>query len=233
MKPDSSDFLSCRGLVRRFGRSTALDGVDLDVSRRETVCLVGPSGGGKSTLLHLIGAMDRPDAGTVTLEGRDVSRMSDRDASRFRRVELGFVFQLFHLIPTVNVLGNVALPARLASRSTQEARDRADELIERVGLSSKRLESPDRLSGGEQQRVAIARALINDPKLILADEPTGALDRATGQAILELLAEVVNERGSSLVMATHSEEAVRFADRVERIVDGRVLDSSSSREASL
>jgi len=204
------------------GRTVALDGVTLAIHAAEAVAVVGPSGSGKSTLLHLIGAMDVPDEGTVRVAGRDLAALDDAAASRFRRDAIGFVFQFFNLIPTLSALDNVALPARLAGRGLREARADAARLLERVGLAARLADPPDTLSGGQQQRVAIARALVNRPRILLADEPTGALDRQTGDEILALLRGVVREAGMTLVMATHSADAESLADRVVRIVDGRI-----------
>ena len=216
----------CEGVGRTFGPpaapTVALTDVDLMIEAGTRLALVGPSGCGKSTLLHLLGAMDRADRGTVAYRGDDLALLDDASASRLRREEFGFVFQFFNLLPTLTALDNVALPARLAGRSRPEAQARARELLERVGLASRSGEHPDALSGGQQQRIAIARALVNRPRLILADEPTGALDRQTGDEVLDLLNSLVSEAGSTLVTATHSDRVVECADRVVRLEDGRV-----------
>jgi len=222
--------ISCRGVERVFGagdaRTVALAGVDFDVKRGEIVAVAGPSGSGKSTLLHVIGAMDRPGRGSVTVIGRDLAKLSDGEAARFRREEIGFVFQFFNLIPTLSALDNVALPAQLAGKSAAAARAKARGLLERVGLGARGADYPDALSGGEQQRVAVARALVNDPKLVLADEPTGALDQRTGEDVLTLLSRLVRDLGMTLVMATHSESALATATRVVRLMDGRIVNDS-------
>ena len=217
-----------RGVDRVYGAqnaasSVALQDVGLEISRGEIVAVVGPSGSGKSTLLHLIGAMDAADRGEVLVSGQDVGVLNDEEASRFRREKIGFVFQFFNLIPTLSNLDNVALPARLAGTSVSDAREKAAELLERVGLSDRAADFPEALSGGQQQRVAVARALINDPEIVLADEPTGALDSQTGREILDLLVSVVRDRQGTLVMATHSDEARELAERVVRIEDGRIV----------
>jgi putative ABC transport system ATP-binding protein len=219
--------VSCRGVVRTYGRGDAavraLRGVDLDIDAGRLVALVGASGSGKSTLLHLLGAMDRPDEGSIVVAGREIARLDDGEASRFRREAVGFVFQFFNLVPTLSALDNVALPARLAGASPVAARDRARALLARVGLAERPEARPDQLSGGQAQRVAVARALVNEPRLVLADEPTGNLDRATGAAILDLLQELVSERGVTLVMATHADDAIAHAGVVLRVQDGRVV----------
>ena len=219
--------VSCRGVVRTYGRGgaavRALRGVDVDIEAGRLVALVGASGSGKSTLLHLLGAMDRPDEGSIVVAGREIARLADGEASRFRREAVGFVFQFFNLVPTLSALDNVALPARLAGASPASARERALALLRRVGLAERPDARPDQLSGGQAQRVAVARALCNAPQLLLADEPTGNLDRATGGAILDLLEDLVRDSGVTLVMATHAGDAIARADVVLRVQDGVVV----------
>ncbi|MBI3832327.1 MAG: ABC transporter ATP-binding protein [Planctomycetes bacterium] len=226
--PSAVPLIRCRGLERAYGtasaRTVALAGVDLDVVKGERIAMVGPSGSGKSTLLHLIGAMDAPDKGGVVVAGRDLARFDDAAAARFRREEIGFVFQFFNLVPTLSSLDNVALPARLAGKGASEAQAAAQKLLDRVGLGNRAADFPDALSGGQQQRVAVARALVNEPQIVLADEPTGALDRRTGEEILALLGEVVRERGATLLMATHSDAAVSIATRLLSVEDGRITE---------
>jgi ABC-type lipoprotein export system ATPase subunit len=206
----------------RKGRETihALDGVDLDVAPREMVAIVGPSGSGKSSLLHVIGAMDRPTAGDVTVAGRDLSTLAEHELTRFRRQTVGFVFQSFNLIPNLTALENVMLPMEFNGVPGDERRRRATALLERVGLGARRTHRPAELSGGEQQRVAIARALANNPPLVLADEPTGNLDSATGQMIYELLKEVAQDR--TVLVVTHAAALAQMATRVLYIKDGRL-----------
>jgi putative ABC transport system ATP-binding protein len=198
----------------------ALRGVDLDVSAGEAVALMGASGSGKSTLLHLIGALDMPTSGEIDVDGKRLKSLGDAELSKFRRERLGFVFQFFHLLPTLSVLENVMLTGRLAKIDEATLQARAKTLLERVGVAGREDDSPDRLSGGQQQRVALARALITHPVLILADEPTGNLDSANSAGVLEILAELVRENGATLVMATHSSEAIKIATRVVRLKDG-------------
>ncbi len=196
----------------------ALDGVTLEVGRGEFLAVVGPSGAGKSTLLNLVGCMDAPSSGALSLLGKPVQALGERERTRFRRDQLGFVFQHFGLLPTLTVAENVALPAFLASRP---APARCDELLERMGLAHRRNHRPHELSGGEMQRVAIARALINRPRLLLADEPTGNLDRATGEAIIALFAEL-NREGLTIMVVTHNPALAAAATRQLELADGRV-----------
>jgi len=204
----------------------ALDDVDLDVVAGEFLALVGPSGSGKSTLLHLAGGLDKPDDGRVLLDGRDLGQLSLGERARLRRREIGFVFQFFHLIPTLTVTENVTLP--LALDGTSDGKGSAMALIARVGLADRATHLPGELSGGEMQRAAIARALVAGPRLILADEPTGNLDSATGAEILDVLSEQVTESGAALVMVTHSAAAAERAHRVLYLRDGRLSDTAPS-----
>ncbi len=214
--------IHARALSKHYGALIALAGVDLDVAPGEAVALMGASGSGKSTLLHLLGALDTPSSGSLEVDGKALHALDDAALSRFRRERLGFVFQFFHLLPTLSVLENVLMPARLAGTSGPEAQRRAQALLERVGLAGREKESPDVLSGGQQQRVAIARALVTRPVLLLADEPTGNLDSASSAGVLQLLAELMREQQATLVMATHSAEAARIAGRIVRLRDGRI-----------
>jgi putative ABC transport system ATP-binding protein len=198
----------------------ALKGVDLDISPGEFVAVVGPSGSGKSTLLNVLGLLDVPTHGTVELDGTDVASLSIAERTRLRRETVGFVFQSFHLLPTLTATENVMLP-RLAGRDTAGAFDRADRLLRSVGLADRTDHYPDQLSGGQRQRVAVARSLVNDPRLLLADEPTGNLDQATGRQVLDEFAAIADE-GVAIVAVTHDEQVTRFADRVVTIVDGRI-----------
>jgi ABC-type lipoprotein export system ATPase subunit len=210
----------------RIGRTAlqVLRGVDVSISAGEFVALCGASGSGKTTLLHLLGGLDEPDQGSIHVGGRDLVSISKQAVARFRNWEIGFVFQAYHLLPELDALENVALPARMARRPVAEAEARAKELLARVGLGQRMEHRPNELSGGEQQRVAIARALINEPRLVLADEPTGNLDSATGEEIISLLADLHREEEVTLIVATHDEKVAAHAERVLRLADGRIVD---------
>ncbi|MEA2434406.1 MAG: putative transport system ATP-binding protein [Actinomycetota bacterium] len=195
----------------------ALRGVDLDVAVGEFVAITGASGSGKSTLLHLLGALDRPDEGDVRVEGRSLSPMSDEDLALLRRRRLGFVLQFFNLLPTLNAQENVAFPLLLDGIG--DALERGAVALDAVGLSQRASHLPSQLSGGEQQRVALARALVTEPAVVLADEPTGNLDSATGEEILKLLRSTA-DRGQTIVMVTHDERSARYADATVRLIDG-------------
>jgi len=211
------------------GGVEVLSDITLSIARGEFVALQGTSGSGKSTLLHLLGLLDRPTAGTYRLLGRDVSGLDDDELSRLRNTALGFVFQSFYLVPYATALENVLLPGMYSGAPQAELRQRALTLLDRVGLADRVHFKPANLSGGQQQRVAMARALLNEPELILADEPTGKLDSATSQEIMRLFAQV-NETGTSIVLVTHDEAVARKAGRVIRLADGRII--ADSRAAS-
>jgi ABC-type lipoprotein export system ATPase subunit len=210
---------------------TVLKGVDLAVKKGEFVAIVGASGSGKSTLLHIMGALDKPDKGFVKFEGRDLSRHSSGELNRFRNKMVGFVFQFYHLLDELSVLENVYLPVMAGKSvvgwlgSRRWAKSRAKELLEQFGLSQRTKHKPYQLSGGERQRVAIGRALMNEPRLLLADEPTGNLDSATGNGILEVF-EKLNSLGQTIVMVTHDERIARRAGRIVTLVDGKIEDKS-------
>jgi ABC-type lipoprotein export system ATPase subunit len=208
-------------------RVVVLKGVDLAVHRGEFVAIIGASGSGKSTLLHLLGGLDRPDQGTIQFQDRDVNRMGARELNQYRNETVGFVFQFYHLLDELNVLENVVLPAMI-SRSVlgwlvtrHKARRRGEELLAQLGLRERAEHKPYQLSGGERQRVAIGRALMNEPQLLLADEPTGNLDSTTGNGILNIL-ETLHHAGQTIVLVTHDERVARRAQRVITLVDGKV-----------
>ena len=215
--------LRFEGVSKRFHRGTeevvALDEVDLSIDAGEFVALIGPSGSGKSTLLHLAGGLDQPDSGRILLGDRDLATLSIGERAKLRRREVGFVFQFFHLIPTLTVTENVELPLMLDG---VKSNGRTSELLERVGIGHRAAHLPGELSGGELQRAAIARALVAHPQVILADEPTGNLDSATSEAVLALLAEQVVESGAALVMVTHDRDVAARAPRVHTLRDGRL-----------
>ncbi len=216
--------VSARGLVKTYGRGRAarrvLDGADIDARAGELVAVVGRSGSGKSTLLHVLGGLDRPEAGTIEVAGERIDGRPERQVTSVRRRKVGFVFQFFHLIPELTGEENVLLPARLPGpRNGALARGR--ELIAGLGLTDAAKRLPHELSGGEQQRLAVARALVNDPRLILADEPTGNLDEESGHEVLRLLREIADD-GRAVVLVTHDTEAAALADRVLHLADGRL-----------
>jgi len=206
----------------------ALAHITMDVSHGESLAVMGPSGSGKSTLLNLIAGLDRPTGGEVTVGGERVDKLSETGLARFRRRQIGMIFQFFNLLDDMTVLDNVLLPAQLAGMPTAKARARAGELLTALRIESHRDAYPARLSGGERQRVAIARALVNRPALLLADEPTGALDSGTGEEIGELLLDL-NSSGQTLILVTHNPDlAARYARRVIEIVDGRVASDAAT-----
>ena len=216
------------GVSKRYasdGRGVvALEQIELSVAEGEAVAMAGPSGSGKSTLLHMIGAMDRPDVGTIVVGGREVTALSRGEQATYRRT-IGFVFQRFHLLPALSVRDNVAAPV-LPYRTAYDKFARARELLAAVGLAGRERSLPSRLSGGEQQRVAIARALINEPGLLLADEPTGNLDSVTGAEIVDLILDLRGRRGMTVIVATHDPGVASRCDRVVRLRDGRVVDEA-------
>lgn len=219
--------LALRGVERVYkteaGPLPVLRGVDIDVYPGEVVGLIGPSGSGKSSLLHSAGLLERPDAGLVALEGRDCSKLSERVRTRIRLGTVGFVYQFHHLLPEFSALENVAMPLTIAGKSRKDAEARAKELLESLGLGHRLTHQPAQMSGGEQQRVAIARALANHPKLLLADEPTGNLDPATSAAVFQALYEVCRQQGVAAVIATHNMELARYMDRVFALKDGHLV----------
>ena len=219
--------LEGRAIVRRFGATTVLQGISLDVSAGERVALLGPSGCGKTTLLNLLGGLDRADEGLVRLGGEDLGAATPKRLAQLRRERLGTIFQFFHLIPTLNARENVELPLQLLNWDRTSIRSRVDELIHAVGLESRADAWPSELSGGEMQRIAVARALAAKPLVLLADEPTGNLDKATGEAVLALLKNLSEQEHTALVMVTHSELAVNICHRVLRMVDGRIVEDSA------
>jgi putative ABC transport system ATP-binding protein len=221
--------LSARGLRKTYGRGDALvravDDVSLDVEAGETVAIMGPSGCGKSTLLHLLGGLDRPDAGTIVLDGRQVDELGERGLARMRRDAVGFVFQAFHLMDELTAVENVELPALLAGRSPRTARRHALELLARTGLADRAKFLPSALSGGQRQRVAVARALASDPVIVFADEPTGNLDSAATLEVLRLFDDL-HAAGQTLVIVTHDSRIAATADRLITMRDGAFIDET-------
>jgi putative ABC transport system ATP-binding protein len=206
----------------------ALDHIDLALAPGEFVAIEGPSGSGKSTLLQLLGALDRPTAGSLVFDGQDLTKLDDSGLTRVRSREIGFVFQSFNLIPTLSAAENVETAMVPLRHKMSELKSRAAELLARVGLADRATHLPSRLSGGEQQRVAIARAMANEPRVILADEPTGNLDSATSEEVVRTLQSLATDHGVTVIVVTHSEEVARYAARRVRLRDGRVVGDDSA-----
>jgi putative ABC transport system ATP-binding protein len=211
---------------------TVLHGVNLKIDALERVAVMGPSGSGKSTLLHLACGLDRPSAGSVSVDGVELSGLADDERTRLRREKIGMVFQTFNLLPTLTATENVALPLRLQGTGKHEAESQANTMLLRVGLKPRATHRPDQLSGGERQRVALARALIFRPPLLLADEPTGNLDSSTGEDILRLMDDLQQETQSTLLMVTHNAEAASHCDRIVTLHDGRIVRDERNRARS-
>lgn len=233
MMEKTTDWLiDARGLSRTYKMGQeiirALVSVDIQVRRGEYVAFMGPSGSGKSTLMNIVGALDTPSSGTYILNGKDVSTMSESDLATIRNKEIGFVFQTFNLLPRYSALDNIALPLVYAGYSKAERRKKAMSSLEAVGLANRASHKPNELSGGQRQRVAIARALVNNPSILLADEPTGNLDSKTSYEIMALFKEL-NELGNTIIMVTHEEDIAAFARRIVRLRDG-VIESDKANE---
>jgi len=230
MSEPTETMIIAEGLTKIYTDGTevrALDGVDLSVERGEFVAIMGPSGSGKSTLLNLIGTLDVPTAGHVIVEGVDVSTLQGNALADFRRAKIGFVFQLFNLVPILSAVENVMLPLIPYRRQCKfDLEGRARELLDAVGLVERASHLPSQLSGGEQQRVAVARALVNEPAIVLADEPTGNVDTRAGDEVMELLRQVCDDGGRTVVVVTHSPRVAAFADRVYFLKDGAIVDQT-------
>lgn len=217
-----------KSYVTATGRLEVLRGVTMSVSRGELVAITGESGSGKSTLLHVLGTLDRPEAGKVRFKGQDVFSKSDTELASFRNGQIGFVFQFHHLLPEFTALENVAMPAMIRGSTLSVARVRAAGLLDSVGLSERSGHRPGQLSGGEQQRVAIARALMNEPALVLADEPTGNVDARTAERLHEQIADLSNTLSQTFVIVTHNPVLAAYADRVLDLVDGQLVQSAAA-----
>jgi len=200
---------------------TVLDDVSVNIEKGEFVAIVGPSGSGKSTLMNMIGGLDKPSKGAVIIEGEDISKLKDKKMAKFRNEKIGFVFQSFNLEPTLTALENVMMPLMIAGISDKEMKNKAKSVLETLGIGDRMKHKPTELSGGQRQRVSIARALVNNPKIILADEPTGNLDSKSGAAVMEMLTNLKKQE-YTIVMVTHNMEEAKYADRIVRITDGKV-----------
>ncbi len=224
---DRGIMISASGLTKHFedGRIRAVDDLDMEVAAGESVAICGPSGCGKTTLLNLIAGIDRPDAGTLTVGGHCLKELSSSAEDEFRRSVVGLVFQLHNLLPNLTALENVQIPMIAAGRPPRERRDRAQSLLERIGLADRANALTPTLSGGERQRVAIARALANEPRLLLADEPTGALDSKNGQLLLDLLSQLQRDTNTTLILVTHDAQVASHADRTLQMLEGRIVES--------
>ncbi|MEM4244588.1 MAG: ABC transporter ATP-binding protein [Candidatus Nanoarchaeia archaeon] len=208
----------------------ALRGVSLKIKKGEFVAITGASGSGKSTLMHLIGCLDKPTQGTILLEGRNISMMSESKLAEIRGRKIGFIFQQFNLIPTLNALENVALPIEFQNNTIDKTKERARKLLEVVGLGDRTHHKPTELSGGQSQRVAIARSLANDPEIVMADEPTGNLDSKTGKYIMDFLCELHEKQGKTVIMVTHDLELVNFAKRIIKLKDGKIESDTNKHK---
>ncbi|MDE7181025.1 MAG: ABC transporter ATP-binding protein [Muribaculaceae bacterium] len=218
--------IQLQNIRKSYGRLTVLHNVSLTVENNEIISIVGPSGAGKTTLLQIAGTLDMPDSGHILYDGTDITGLSDRRLSEFRNRNIGFVFQFHRLLPEFTAQENVALPAMIAGRRRKDAMGRAAELLDLLGLRERLTHRPDQMSGGERQRAAIARALINDPKVVLADEPTGSLDSRNRDEIRDLIRDLRASLNQSFVIVTHDPSISRIADRVVTMADGRIVEDA-------
>lgn len=228
---ENRNIIEMRNIVKRFyiGQPNELEilhGINLDVREGEFLSIVGESGSGKSTLMNMIGALDRPTFGAYFMDGVDISRMNDAMLSQLRNEKIGFVFQSFHLIPRTSALQNVEVPLLYAGVSRKKRRERAIEMLEMVGMADRISHKPNELSGGQKQRIAIARAMINSPSILLADEPTGALDSKTGHMIMDLFHKLHKEKGKTIVLITHNGDLAKETDRILTLSDGNIVDET-------
>lgn len=212
--------IDVKGITKSFGKLQVLKGIDLHIDKGEVVSIVGPSGAGKTTLLQIIGTLDKPDSGTVSVDGVDVSGLSEKKLADFRNQHIGFVFQFHQLLPEFTALENIMIPAFIAGKGRKEARERAEELLRFMGLSERASHKPNELSGGEKQRVAVARALVNNPAVVLADEPSGSLDSKNKAELHQLFFDLRDKFGQTFVIVTHDENLAQLTDRTIHMKDG-------------
>lgn len=217
--------LSAKGIRKSYGHLEVLKSIDLDVERKEVLSIVGPSGAGKSTLLHILGTLDEPDAGHLMLNGKDLIQEKSSQMAEIRNKHFGFIFQFHNLLPEFNALENVSLPGLIAGKKPSAVKERAEELLKRLGLGERLTHKPSALSGGEQQRVAVARALINDPALVLADEPSGNLDSKSAESLHRLFFELRKELGYTFIIVTHNDALAQMSDRIITLKDGLISSS--------
>jgi lipoprotein-releasing system ATP-binding protein len=215
--------ISCQNIHKSYEHLQVLKGVSLEIAKGDLACIVGPSGAGKSTLLHIIGTLDKADSGKVVINGRDISSLKDKALSDFRNQHLGFVFQFHHLLPEFTALENVCIPAYIAKKSESEAKNRAMQLLDFMGLKDRMQHKPGELSGGEQQRVSVARALMNHPLVVLADEPTGNLDTERSEELHQLFFDLKKEFGQTFIVVTHNEQLAQKADKKFVMRDGLIV----------
>lgn len=223
------NIIEIKNLSKIYAEGTkvrALDGVNLTIKRGEFMAIVGPSGSGKSTLLHILGILDTPTSGSVIIDGNDITSMSDKERSDARNKMLGFIFQYHNLLPDFTALENVMVPLLISGENRKEAKEAAQRMLKEVGLEDRMYHKPSELSGGQNQRVAVARALVNNPTIIIGDEPTGNLDTKTSDRIYELLRKLNREHGQTFILVTHDENMAKKTDRIERLVDGKIVANS-------
>lgn len=220
--------LKATGIKKTYGNLPILKGVDFEVSKGEIVSIIGASGAGKSTLLHILGSLDQPDEGSISLNGVEVNKLSGELLSVFRNQNIGFVFQFHHLLPEFTALENICIPAFIAKKSKKEAEARAFELLDLFGLRARASHKPNQLSGGEQQRIAVARALINNPAIVLADEPSGNLDSANANALHQLFIELRDKFNQTFVIVTHNEDLAKISNRVVTMKDGLIMETDNT-----
>lgn len=223
--------IEIKGVTKSFGSLQVLKGIDLRIEKGEIVSIVGPSGAGKTTLLQILGTLDKPDSGSVVVDGIETSTLSTNKLSEFRNTHLGFVFQFHQLLPEFTAIENIMIPAYIAGMKPKEARNRAEELLAFMGLSDRATHKPNELSGGEKQRVAVARALMNNPAIILADEPSGSLDSKNKEELHKLFFELRDKFGQTFVIVTHDETLATLTDRTIHLKDGRIVGEGSEASA--